>query len=233
MPTQSLGQQLGGQPGVQVGEPPPVGEHPHVVGERLRLARHGPSRQGPQQRAVRAEERLVQPFQLVKVPPLADLRGRVAEGQVVGAEQVGVARRARAAAASRPCVSCRWAGTIHTPGRDHAEAQPGQLATAARAACAARTRAPRRPRAPSRRRGWPGPAGRSARHPRAGWPAPRRTAGSRPRRRGAATAGCRAASAGIWPNGRPARRSPGRRAAGSGSRPTASRRRAGRRARRP
>jgi hypothetical protein len=40
------------------------------------------------------DERSVLTFQLVQVPPAADLGRRIAEGQVLGAEQVGVAVQA-------------------------------------------------------------------------------------------------------------------------------------------
>ena len=54
-------------------------QHPDVPGERLRPTGR-PRAEGPQGRLVRPDERLVVPLQLVQVPPLADFRGRVAEG---------------------------------------------------------------------------------------------------------------------------------------------------------
>ena len=95
--------QFGGQARIEVGEPPPFGEHPDVVGEGLLLAdvRAVPL-PAPQGWFVRLDERSVPALKLVQVPPAADLGRWIAERQVVGVEQVGVSVAGRTISPPKP-----------------------------------------------------------------------------------------------------------------------------------
>ena len=86
-------EQRRGEPGVEVGQPAPAGQRPHVVGERLGTVLLGPTATGPavQQRPVGGEELPVARIDALEVPPLRDPVRQVAVAEVVGVEDVDVA----------------------------------------------------------------------------------------------------------------------------------------------
>ena len=128
------GQQVGGQAGVEEGQPPPGGEGQDVVGERGRAVagRPGcPACPGPapaparQHRPVVVEELLVEPLQPVQVPPAPDLRAHIAEGEVVGPEEVHVSGQA-VPGQHVPGLSGEVAGRDPDTCRHGAEPEPAQ-----------------------------------------------------------------------------------------------------------
>ena len=66
------GQQLGRQTGVEVLQPSPLGQCAHVVGEGLRVVGGAAPSPPSEHRAVRREEGVVEPLQLLEVPPGRD-----------------------------------------------------------------------------------------------------------------------------------------------------------------
>lgn len=114
-----------GQARVEIGQPPPGGEDLDVVDERRPvgpLAGPGPARG---HRRELGDEIVVELLECLQVPPAAHLFGGVAEGYVVAAEEVDVLVQA----VLEQVVACVVEGVGRgdpDPGRDRAEAQPGQ-----------------------------------------------------------------------------------------------------------
>src|SRR6266571_2255839 len=85
-----------GQPEVQVGETPPVGEDPYVVGKGvLRASRHPLAAPAGKHRLVRGHEVTREPLDLGEVPPLAHFLREVPEREVISVKQIRVIAQAQ------------------------------------------------------------------------------------------------------------------------------------------
>ena len=191
MPIQSAGQELLGQAGVEVGQPPPAGQHADVVGEGRTVV--GAARQRRSDRGVLVEELLYSSFELVQVPPVGGPSrpgrrtrdGRRGTGRRTRPVRAGAAGR-RSRRAGAPARSRRRSAAVPKPSRASCGAQEVPLVPLGLGHREHREHPAVGRRSPAR-------AGRSGRRPRAGSPGPRRTVRTRPRRRGAPLRGCRAA----------------------------------------